>query len=333
MASGSPILSVIMPAYNVEKYIKESVVSILNQTFTDFEVLIADDGSNDRTREIIDSLAKSDLRIKVAHNEYNLGKTGTVQKLYQLATGKYITIHDADDVSLSQRFSLQMKAFQQDDELVLCGTSFLTIDADGFVIGRTRMPGNYDEIYNNILNESQFHGPTMIVRKEVLDELGEIYRPFFRDNFEDTDLAARIIDKHKGYNLNDYLYVYRILPHSLCRRKVDVRNRNLYRVVSYLSQQRRSAGNDSLMQNNEEELTMFLRLSTAHYEEDPALIHRQAAAYFFYYQLYRQAIQEALKGIRVRPWKLVNVRTLLYVLRKMLVKLITNVKTHYTEVL
>lgn len=327
------LLSVLLPAFNAQNFVGEAIQSILKQTFGNFELLVADDGSGDNTRAIIDNYASLDSRIGTFHNAKNEGKTATVISLFRKARGRFITIHDADDVSLPHRFERQILAFEKDPELVLCGTSFITVDAKGFVLEKTKMPSSYDFIYQHILSASQFHGPTMIIRKSVLEELGEIYRPYFRDNYEDTDLAARIIDKYKGYNLEEYLYVYRILQTSLCRRRVDVRNRNLYKVVSYLTVERRNTGFDALMENRNDQADHYLAQATAHYNNDPALIHREAAAYFLYWQLYSEAIKEAVKGIIKRPFDFINLRTLLYVLSKRLLTSRSDVKEHYTKVL
>jgi glycosyltransferase involved in cell wall biosynthesis len=104
-----PKISVILPAYNAEKYIEAAVNSILLQTYQNFEIIIADDCSNDRTKAIIDAM--NDSRIQTYHNETNLGKTETVKKLYSYVSGTFVTIHDADDISLPERFEKQLLAF------------------------------------------------------------------------------------------------------------------------------------------------------------------------------------------------------------------------------
>ena len=138
MSSKKPILSIIMPAYNAAPYIQEAIDSILNQTFTDFEFFISDDGSTDDTRRIIDSY--SDPRIKALHNTTNLGKTGTVNKLFKLTQSKFITVHDADDISHPNRFTKQIGKLVEDEELLLCGTAFCTVDSDGFILEKNQMP-------------------------------------------------------------------------------------------------------------------------------------------------------------------------------------------------
>lgn len=312
------LLTIILPAYNAEKYISESIDSILGQTFIDFELLIADDGSTDNTKRIIDRY--TDSRIKKLHNEKNLGKTATVEKLYKYAGGKYISIHDADDISKPSRFELQVAALEANPALVMCGTSFITIDEKGDIIEENAMDTNYESIKQNIKYTSQFHGPTMVFRKEITDKLGEIYRPYFKDNNEDTDLAFRLIQYGEAYNLAEKVYLYRILSTSLCRRDVSVRTRNLYKVVAFLGEQREKSGTDCLMRGKPEEADAFFAEITKAYADDKAKIHREAAAYLMYWKLYSRAIDESIKGIMKRPFDLINWRTLFYCARKSVFK-------------
>lgn len=99
---GGPCVSIVMPVYNGEPYLVESVDSILNQTFVDFEFIIVDDGSTDHSREILAEYAKKDTRIALYCNHQNSGIIKTLNKGLALARGKYIARHDADDVSLPE---------------------------------------------------------------------------------------------------------------------------------------------------------------------------------------------------------------------------------------
>jgi len=325
-------LSVLISAYNAEEFLPEALESILNQHFTDFELLIADDGSTDNTKSVIDKYSRMDRRIKCFHNIENIGKTATINKLFKKSTGSFITIHDADDVSAPQRFKKQIEAFLADESLGVCGVGFITIDRWGFILSYDIMPEDWDEIVKNITKASQFHGPTMMIKRSVLDCMGEIYRPYFQDNYEDTDLAFRIIDNYRGYNLQEHLYFYRILDSSLCRRKVDVRNRNLYKVVAMLGEQRRKSGTDFLMENRPEKADKYLDEVTIEYKKDPARIYREAAAYYFHWKLIVKACSAAWSGVLVRPFDLKNIRTLFYIIRKSFLSF-ESAKTHYKKIL
>lgn len=313
-----PVLSVLMPAYNVEKYVCSAIDSILTQSFVAFELLIADDGSSDMTRELINKY--SDPRIKFMHNEKNIGKVATVEKLYKETLGKYITIHDADDISDPKRFQIQINELENDHDLIMCGVSFVTIDALGNVIEENSMETDYNKIRVKIRECSQFHGPTMIFRKSATERLGEVYRRYFRDFYEDTDLAYRLVDLGKAYNLKEILYTYRVLPDSICRKNINERNRNLYKVVAFLGDQREKFGNDCLMRGKPEEADAFFAKVLQPYNQDKARIHREAAAYLMYWKFHKKAIAECFKGIRKRPFSFINWRTLFYCFRKTLLK-------------
>jgi glycosyltransferase involved in cell wall biosynthesis len=299
----------------------------------DFELIIADDGSTDDTKVIIDGL--KDSRIIISHNSNNQGKTKTVNRLFKEAKGVFITIHDADDVSLPRRFEKQLEAFENDSDLILCGTSFYTVDKEGYLLEEIIMPTSYEQILSGISKVSQFHGPTMMIKTSCLSEFSELYRLYFRDNYEDTDLAYRISERGEAINLKDPLYVYRILETSLCRKDVNVRNRNLYKVVAHLANQRKLRGVDDIMENKPEFVDDFFDRITLEYKGDPALIYREAASYYFYWKLYRKALQSAWKGFLVRPFQLINLRTYLYVVRHRIFNFFhfeKNNKKHYKEI-
>ena len=119
-----PRVSVVMPAYNAEKYIGEAIDSILNQTFTDFEFIIIDDGSSDRTADIVKSY--SDPRIRLLANERNSGIVASLNRGIQKATGKYIARMDADDYSRLDRIKKQVDFLDNHPEVIALGTSFST---------------------------------------------------------------------------------------------------------------------------------------------------------------------------------------------------------------
>ena len=315
----NPKLSVLLSAYNAEKYVKEAVESILNQTFTDFELLIADDGSKDGTRDIIDSYT-GDIRIKIHHNEVNLGKTTTINKLFQASIGEYITIHDADDISLNSRFAIQLNYLNSNDNLIMCGCNFMSFTEDGFnSIGSLEI--DYSKIQIKILSESQFHGPTMIFKRQVItnDLKGDLLRPFFRDYNEDCDLAMRLTEVGECSNVNEVLYHYRILPYSLSK-SITPRKKSLYPLLVELHNQRIIEGQDFLQKGETgkaEEL--LLKIQSEKYS-DQSMIYRESAEFLMYYKLKSAAISQAWKSVRIAPLKLINWRTLQYCVRKFILE-------------
>lgn len=118
------LVSVILPAYNAERFLKESIDSILAQTYRNFELIVLNDGSTDRTEEIV--LSYSDPRIRYVKNEQNLKLIKTLNKGIDLAKGEYIARMDADDVSLPTRFEEEVYKFEEDPTLgiVSCFSEF-----------------------------------------------------------------------------------------------------------------------------------------------------------------------------------------------------------------
>lgn len=130
MMSRKPEITVFMPVYNAEKYLREAIESILNQTFTNFELLIINDGSTDKSVEIVE--AYKDKRIRLLHNDGNKGLPYTRNRGLELAQGKYLAIMDADDVSVKERLQIQYEIMEKKKDLVVLasGKELLSEDKD-----------------------------------------------------------------------------------------------------------------------------------------------------------------------------------------------------------
>lgn len=198
----NPGISVIMSVCNGEKYLGEAIESILNQTYTNYEFIIVNDGSTDETFKIIKSY--NDNRIRIVNNETNVGLTMSLNKAIGLARGDYIARQDADDISLPERFEEQIKYLDEHPETVLLGTSIYEIDEHGKVLGRVVLkakPGG------SLLKRNHFsHGSTMF-RKEVFNKLGG-YNALFRYS-QDYDLWLRMARCNDVRNLTRALYKLR----------------------------------------------------------------------------------------------------------------------------
>jgi glycosyltransferase involved in cell wall biosynthesis len=119
-------ITVLMSVYNGEKYLREAIDSILNQTFTDFEFLIINDGSTDSSRDII--LSYRDPRIRLVDNERNIGLTKSLNRGLNVARGEYIARIDADDISMPNRLDVQYNYMKDDPNLAICASSYEQID-------------------------------------------------------------------------------------------------------------------------------------------------------------------------------------------------------------
>lgn len=219
-----PRISVIMSVYNGEKYLREAIESILNQTFADFEFLIVNDGSTDGSLEIIQSYP--DERIRVINNEQNIGLTKSLNRAIRQARGEFIARQDADDISLPNRFEEQIKYFDQHPETAMLGTSKYVIDEDGKILRQEialLKPRSKNLLKTNVLT----HGAVMF-RKTIVDELGA-YNEVLRYS-QDYELWLRIAKHYEVRNLRQQLYKSR--SHSANIRLMNWEEATLYHLLA-----------------------------------------------------------------------------------------------------
>ncbi len=210
-ASLTPAISVILPAYNAEKYIRESLESILSQTFSDFEFIIINNGSTDSTVSIVQSY--SDPRIKLINNSENLGLIASLNLGLQAARGKYIARMDHDDISYPTRFEKEHAYLESHPDIVIVGTWSTIIDPSGNVIKIHKNSLRHNVIkYELLFGNSITHPSIMMRRKEIL-ELGG-YDPQWI-NTEDYNLYSRAVKKYELTNLPEPLLYYRVHGGSL----------------------------------------------------------------------------------------------------------------------
>jgi glycosyltransferase involved in cell wall biosynthesis len=207
----APQASVILPVYNCERYVEEALQSISAQTFQDFEVLVLNDGSTDRSREIAEAHAKRDTRFRV-FSWPNRGQVPTRNDGIALTRGQIIFCMDADDISRPQRFEKQMKHLHEHPECVAVGTRALLIDPDGRKISETK-----NELLHNEINQSLLFGlgairgmchPTVAMRRQAVLDVGG-YCPQYQFA-QDIDLFLRLSELGSISNLSDILFEYRL---------------------------------------------------------------------------------------------------------------------------
>jgi glycosyltransferase involved in cell wall biosynthesis len=200
----NPKISVLLSVYNGEKYLREAIESILNQTFTDFEFIIVNDGSTDNALEIIKSY--DDERIRIINNEQNIGLTKSLNKALKQARGEYIARQDADDISLPNRFEEEMKYLDEHPETALLGTSVYLIDKFGEIIGKHIVLAKPSK--KDLLKGNQFNHGSTIFKKEIIDKVGG-YNELIRYS-QDYELWLRIAKQYKVRNLTQVLYKLRL---------------------------------------------------------------------------------------------------------------------------
>lgn len=189
--NSKPKISVIMAVHNGEKYLAEAIESILNQTFEDFEFIIIDDSSKDNSLKIIKEYAKKDSKIKIIKNNKNLKLAGSLNRGLKIAKGKYIARMDADDISLPERLEIQYSYLEENKDIFLVGTSWITINSEGKQISKTINNFNFKKINERLPYKSLIHHPTVMFRNEHL---------FYRDKFfyaQDRDFWLRFLSNNK----------------------------------------------------------------------------------------------------------------------------------------
>lgn len=204
----SPLISVIMPVYNAEGYVAEAVESILNQTFSDFEFIIINDGSIDRSLEILQYYAQHDRRIRLISRE-NRGLVITLNEGLALANAPLIARMDADDVAYPERFFVQKEFLDKNPDHLLIGSKVLIIDEEGDAICEMGSHFKHNDIVNGLLSRQGqliYHPSVMMRTKELLTIGG------YRDKYphiEDLDIFLRIAERGKIENLDIVLIKYR----------------------------------------------------------------------------------------------------------------------------
>ncbi len=209
MEEHKPLITVLFPVYNAGVYLREAMESILNQTFRDFELMCINDGSKDKSVEIIQSF--SDPRIRLINNEHNIGLIATLNKGVSLARGKYIARMDQDDIAYPNRLSIQLALLEKHPEAALVCSPVELMNADGQPGGtwaadaRNRTP---EQIYNTLTKANCVAHPTVLARKEVFEKIP--YSPR-QVGAEDWDLWMRIVSAGwKIYKTEETLLRYRI---------------------------------------------------------------------------------------------------------------------------
>lgn len=236
----APKVSVVMSVYNGQRYLPDAVESILGQTLTDFEFIIVDDGSTDRTSEILHGFR--DDRIMLVENSENIGLTRSLNKGLQMARGKYIARMDADDISLPERLEKQVKFLDEHKAVGLVGSAVVYVDQDEKELGVQRVCT--ENIHQALLSVEfcWWHSATAF-RAECLERVGA-YRGEFR-YAQDYDLWLRIAERYDVASLSEPLVKLRLHPESISVAR-RAHQRAFVLLAVELAKQRRSTGRDNL---------------------------------------------------------------------------------------
>ena len=201
-------ISVLMPVYNAARYLAQAMESILAQTFRDFECIVVDDGSSDRSLRVLQRFAQKDGRVKIISRP-NTGIVGALNDGLAVATGEYIARMDADDIAYSDRLEIQLRYIESHPEIVAIGSGVRMVDPNGAPL-KDFHGSNDPQILRNALIAAKDIGiihPTLMVRRSVLEAFGGYRKQY---NFvEDFDLFLRLLDMGELGNAPEVLLDYR----------------------------------------------------------------------------------------------------------------------------
>lgn len=199
----APHVSVLMSVYNGQHFIKRSVIGILAQTYSNFELILIDDGSTDGTAELVNSIQDDRIRF---YQQANMGLTKTLNKALSLARGRLIARHDADDFSIVTRFMRQIEFMEMNLSVGLLGSScFIQPEKYGLI----NEVYDYPEFHEDIVDAFPFYNPfvhgSMMIRRDLIESVGG-YNEQYR-YVQDYELWSRLLPKTRTHNLKTPLYV------------------------------------------------------------------------------------------------------------------------------
>jgi glycosyltransferase involved in cell wall biosynthesis len=297
-----------MGVYNAEDYLREAVQSVLGQTFTDFEFIIIDDGSNDKSLDILKSYTDNRIILKTRKNR---GLAPTLNEAISMAKGEYIARQDADDISHVKRLERQVAFLDAHRDIDLLGTNYVTINENGASVSTTNIFTKSADIRLAMISTNQFGHGTIVMRKTLLNSVGTYDEGKKFKYVEDFDLWTRMSRAGEVANLKEPLYSWRLS-------------------VNQISTKKRTEQDAEAFELRAREFKYFLlhkreyRLMTAFYpfsvRNGPVSYSAKKSAAFrnlaFYCLFFRAGRRPSLRywtvALILAPWKLQNYTFLMY---------------------
>lgn len=225
-----------MAVYNSEKYVAEAVESILKQTFQDFELVIVDDGSTDRSQSILQAYAAQDRRIHLISRE-NRGIPRTRNELLAQASAELIAVMDSDDIALPDRLARQVAFLQQHPQIVCLGSAYALIDAQGRFLTQLPLPLDNDAIQQKALaGHAAIFQPCAMMRRSIVQQIGGYDETMTQA--EDLDLWLRLGEVGVLANLPDVLVQYRLHSNSVSEQDCALQRQKAYEACQRAWQRR-----------------------------------------------------------------------------------------------
>lgn len=307
----TPFISVTMCAYNVKPYIEEAVNSIFNQSYTNYELLISDDGSTDGTREWLAQL-KTHPKVRLFFQDKNLGYVANKNFLIRQTKGNYITQNDSDDLSAKDRLEQQVSIISNMPEIKIVACGYNKIDNSGKIYKTIQLKD--DKIIQAYAGEEYpFWFPPLLVHKEVYQKVG-MFTSYFEGMGDDLYWTVKANANYPIYCLKAPLYNYRDNPASITNVLNNSRKLIVPALLQELIQQQQKTGTDWLEENNLQALSSFEKqlLNDKKYMAEQ---YRIWAAKAVDKKDKDQAIKLLTKAFKLYPWTKSNFATLSYYIR------------------
>jgi len=218
MSTNKKLVTVCIPAYNHEKFVIETIQSIIDQTYDDIELLIINDGSPDHTHdkimELYDACEKRFKAFKYINRE-NRGLISTLNEFITLANGYYFTVIASDDFCSKTKIELQVNALENNPEYAMCYGNMIGVDENSEITQKRTTKYNVSgELFEKLLFRNFITAPTVMLKKSVLDEV-EGYDPKYK--IEDHPMWLKIAKNYKIYYLDEDLVYYRDHPNNMSK--------------------------------------------------------------------------------------------------------------------
>lgn len=226
MIISPPLVSVLIPCYNVEDFVQEAIKSITNQTYQNLEIIVINDGSKDNTKHILQQLASQDKRITYIENPKNIGLIQTLNKGLKSCTGKYIARMDSDDISLPQRIEQQVDFLEKNPDIGIIGSY---IQKFGEKKDTWRMEIENDLIKSSLFYSTCFAHPSVMFRNEIIAKYNLHYDEDY-PHAEDYKLWYDFSKVTQMANLPKILLKYRINKGQVSQKYNIIQHQNTIRI-------------------------------------------------------------------------------------------------------
>lgn len=208
-----PLVSIILPIKNGADYLCEALDSIIEQTYTNWELIVINDGSTDKTASILGSYTKKHSQIRVISIRHSVGISQALNLGIIKAKGDFIARMDADDISYPSRLAKQIAYLLDNPKVVALGSQCDVINEQGELTGVKTFPTSHKAIYETVFRFNPLQHPTLVINRKLLPKHFIFYDDL--DGAEDLGLLFKLFPYGKVHNMNETLLAYRIHSHNV----------------------------------------------------------------------------------------------------------------------